>query len=472
MTCRAMTSATTCTGSNPTGNALSYDNEGRMATWQSTASAPTQSASFLYDGAGQRVEQVASTGGGATTTTSYIGSLEELATSGSTTTTTAYYGGLAESVNGALSYLLSDGLGSVSEAVATSGSITATQLYGPYGAVRYQSGTLPTSKGYIGQRSDATTSGLDYYGARYYDPVAGQFTSADTTLAGGLNRYGYVDGSPETFIDPSGHELREGDNGEGGGIDGGETNGSSSSGGSDGSPASSSDDNPFAAPTVNGSELTYDAGSPGAIHFDAPDGENGSIDGVDGPDGQLLETNAEIEAQAEANENDRLSQGEQPHGDGQDGNQASSNGPSDAVQQSGNNVKTKTDQVRNANQARNPEAKGPTYGQVTVENTETGQVLDQSGMYKGEGKPSTATHAEVQGTNYSMGSVSDLDPAESPHVRVTITVGNPFCAGCSEATLGGYAAQIQNAAPFGMQVDVAFFSWSFMGGQYFFFGAP
>jgi RHS repeat-associated protein len=137
-----------------------------------------------------------------------------MATSRGTISTTAYCGGLAESINGALSYLLTDGLGSVSMAVsAASGNITATQLYEPYGAVRYQSGTLPTSKGYTGQRADAATSGLDYYGARYYDPVAGQFTSADTLLPqsvaqpdpGQLNRYAYVAGNPETKTDASGH---------------------------------------------------------------------------------------------------------------------------------------------------------------------------------------------------------------------------------------------------------------------------
>ena len=104
-----------------------------------------------------------------------------------------------------LSYTLSDVLGSVSESVnASTGAVTATQLYTPYGSVRYSSGTLPTSYGYTHQRSDAT-SGLDYYGARYYDPLAGEFTSADTMLAGGLNRYAYVGGNPETVTDPSGH---------------------------------------------------------------------------------------------------------------------------------------------------------------------------------------------------------------------------------------------------------------------------
>ena len=64
---------------------------------------------------------------------------------------------------------------------------------------------MPTSKGFTGQRQDAS-SGLDYYGARYYDPVLGQFASADS-VADGLNRYGYVHGNPTTFTDPSGHRV-------------------------------------------------------------------------------------------------------------------------------------------------------------------------------------------------------------------------------------------------------------------------
>ncbi len=91
---------------------------------------------------------------------------------------------------------------------AATGAALATQLYAPYGGVRYQSGTLPTDHGFTGQVSDAASSGLDDYGARSYDPVAGQFTSADTTLAGGLNRYAYVGGNPESKTDPSGHIQR------------------------------------------------------------------------------------------------------------------------------------------------------------------------------------------------------------------------------------------------------------------------
>jgi hypothetical protein len=52
-------------------------------------------------------------------------------------------------------------------------------------------------------------SGLQYFNARYYDSSVGQFTSADS--AQGPNRYAYVDGNPETYIDPTGEvALRSG----------------------------------------------------------------------------------------------------------------------------------------------------------------------------------------------------------------------------------------------------------------------
>jgi RHS repeat-associated protein len=65
---------------------------------------------------------------------------------------------------------------------------------------------MPTARGFTGQYADAST-GLDYYGARYYDPAVGQFAQADTDAKGGLNRYAYVGGNPETKTDPSGHRV-------------------------------------------------------------------------------------------------------------------------------------------------------------------------------------------------------------------------------------------------------------------------
>lgn len=82
-----------------------------------------------------------------------------------------------------------------------SGSAAASLLYAPYGAPRYSSGTMPTDYGFTGQHADAAT-GLDYYNARYSDPLAGQFTSADSILPAngydvfGLSRCAYVEEIP------------------------------------------------------------------------------------------------------------------------------------------------------------------------------------------------------------------------------------------------------------------------------------
>jgi hypothetical protein len=46
-------------------------------------------------------------------------------------------------------------LGSVREALDGSGNAAAAQLYAPYGGLRYSSGTMPTAKGFAGQRPHA-----------------------------------------------------------------------------------------------------------------------------------------------------------------------------------------------------------------------------------------------------------------------------------------------------------------------------
>ncbi len=241
MICRAPTSATTCTGASPTGAIMAYDAERRLVQYQDAPTSPSVTAYYLYDGEGNRVQQAVVTGTGTATTTYLPGGVEEVRPDGGVT---KYYtaDGLAIGLNTAtddsgISYLASDGLGSVSESLDGSGGVTSQQLFAPYGATRYTNGVWPTTKGFTGQRSDAAVSGLDYYGARYYDPLLGQFTSADSAAAG-LNRYGYVKGNPETFTDPTGHRVDcfSGNCGSGGGSggSGGSSGGSSGSGGGSG----------------------------------------------------------------------------------------------------------------------------------------------------------------------------------------------------------------------------------------------
>jgi RHS repeat-associated protein len=207
MICRAPNGNTTCSGTQ-TGQQLSYDAQRRLASWQNQPNSPNQTANYLYDGAGNRVA-MQTTAGGTTTLTAYIGSIEEVQITGSTTQTTTYYaiGGMriAANVNGTFYYFGYDALGSQVIVLNNSGTLVGSQLYGPYGSNRYSTGTLPTSIGFTGQYSDSV-SGLDYYIARYYDPIVGRFLSPDTVQgnAQGLDPYAYVGGNPETRTDPTG----------------------------------------------------------------------------------------------------------------------------------------------------------------------------------------------------------------------------------------------------------------------------
>jgi YD repeat-containing protein len=155
------------------GGVLTYDALQHLLTWQNAATNPTSTTNYAYDGEGKRVQQT-STVNGTATTTSYIGSYEEVVTTGSTTTTIVYYNAgpvQVENQGGTLSYLAGDSQGSVSLALNTSGSVVATALYSPFGTTRYHSGTMPTDKGYLGAIGDA--SGLLYTGSSYYDASVG-----------------------------------------------------------------------------------------------------------------------------------------------------------------------------------------------------------------------------------------------------------------------------------------------------------
>lgn len=95
---------------------------------------------------------------GSTTTTYYLaGGVAEIANPSSVLTNYYSVPGVvtAISVGSTLSYLATDGLGSVTTALsATTASVTAQQLYGPYCNVRYSSGTMPGSYGFTGQHAE------------------------------------------------------------------------------------------------------------------------------------------------------------------------------------------------------------------------------------------------------------------------------------------------------------------------------
>ena len=106
----------------------------------------------MYDGAGNRVEQYVS--GGSGNQTYYLpGNVGEVIPSGAYV---KYYAaaGLNLGVNttsdsggSGISYLVSDGLSSVSEALNQTGTATSNMLYNSRGSVRYSSETMPTTNG-------------------------------------------------------------------------------------------------------------------------------------------------------------------------------------------------------------------------------------------------------------------------------------------------------------------------------------
>jgi RHS repeat-associated protein len=203
---------------------LSYDLLDHLTQWSVSSSNQEQ---YAYDASGTRILR-RSTNGSTTTITVYAFGLEDhLYTSSGTNQANTYYYSLAGHLIGALdssgtTFYLTDALGSLLTSftnTAGSAQVKGEQDYAPYGPSRYSQGSINTPKGYTGQYTDSLT-GLDYYGARYYDSVVGVFLSADKVQGNpqGLNPYGYVGGNPETWSDPTGHlEIREGDFIDGGG---------------------------------------------------------------------------------------------------------------------------------------------------------------------------------------------------------------------------------------------------------------
>lgn len=172
---------------------------------RSVSESGVSTETYWYDADGIRIRKQRGT-----VNTFYPSRYYELEQNGSTTTATKYYylGGLriALRVNGTLSYLHSDHLGSI--AATTSGtSVTGTRLYLAFGSKR-GGNDYSFEPNYTGQRLDDT--GLLYYNARYYDAARGQFISPDTLIPDltdvlAYNRYLYANGNPFKYNDPTGH---------------------------------------------------------------------------------------------------------------------------------------------------------------------------------------------------------------------------------------------------------------------------
>jgi RHS repeat-associated protein len=199
------------------GSVYAYDNNGnltsdntsrsRTLTWDAenrpvTITSGGVTTTFVYDGDGKRVRK---TVGGVSTL--YVNQFYEK--TGDNVTTSYFFGGklVAQRVNTALSYVHADHLGSTSVTTSSTGTVTGTLRYLPYGGTR--SGSVSIDIRFTGQRTDDST-GLYFYNARYYDPELGRFVSPDTVVPvfgnpQSLNRFSYCLNNPLRYVDPSGN---------------------------------------------------------------------------------------------------------------------------------------------------------------------------------------------------------------------------------------------------------------------------
>ncbi len=105
--------------------------------------------------------------------------------------------------SGALTYLVTDALGSVRGVVSSSGALMATTSYDAWGNAQTTGGLFASTNfgfagGYLGSQ------GLYYFINRYYDPAAGQFLSVDPAVSITSQPYSYTGGNPVNEADPLG----------------------------------------------------------------------------------------------------------------------------------------------------------------------------------------------------------------------------------------------------------------------------
>jgi RHS repeat-associated protein len=185
---------------------IEWDAEDRLTR---VTQGPTELARFAYDGQGRRAQKIV---GGVTHTYIYdkANIIEERLSSGQTYD---YVQGPAidqplamRDQASVVSYYLADHLGSIVQTTSSTGAVTLTREYDPWGNALQ--GSTTAGYAFTGREWDAETN-LYYYRARYYDPKIGRFISEDPIgFKGGINFYAYVDNRPTIWTDPSGLVIK------------------------------------------------------------------------------------------------------------------------------------------------------------------------------------------------------------------------------------------------------------------------
>ena len=112
-----------------------------------------------------------------------------------------YYGTgglIAKEENSEITYYHKDNLGSTRTVTNEFGEVIESNTYLPYGENLDSSRETFTFTG-----KELDSSGLQYFGARYYDPSIGRFITIDP-IWDGINHYEYAASNPVKFVDPDG----------------------------------------------------------------------------------------------------------------------------------------------------------------------------------------------------------------------------------------------------------------------------
>ncbi len=156
----------------------------------------------VYDGNGMRVKKVEN---GKTVYYVYSGAnpLMEYSPNDGSYLYRIYAGkkAVAEEKSGVVKFYHKDHLGSTRVVTNAAGVKIAEYKFAPYGEKEVSSGD-GTEYGFTDKAEDAST-GLKYFGARFYDPEVGRFLTVDP-VKDGLNWYIYCLDNPLSFKDPDG----------------------------------------------------------------------------------------------------------------------------------------------------------------------------------------------------------------------------------------------------------------------------
>jgi RHS repeat-associated protein len=208
----AVTQAAPLVPGGKVGQGYSYDQRNLLRIGYTIGPVNTLDVDFIYDGDGNRLQQIDHTGSTPITTTytnDNTGLSQVLVSDDGATATANIFGlDLIYQDDGAdTRTLLADGLGSARMEMVGSAVETVT-TYSPYGELLAQTGDSGTTYGFTGEQHDDATD-LVYLRARYYNPGLKVFMSHDplpgyAKLPQSQNGYSYAHNNPVLLTDPSG----------------------------------------------------------------------------------------------------------------------------------------------------------------------------------------------------------------------------------------------------------------------------